>query len=230
MTLDSRIQSPPVASQDAISISIDPPTPVSALTRPHIHQHPQQHDLHPICTADLRLHNDVSDKDHRNEDLDSFSPDSAITQTTPTYENTKETVDPSSSSFTFPPSPNEFHTEDDDRLHRHPLKVRSSLYTRFFRLDQPETRSSAIVRSSWLPTGALFLIRFILFVYAFTVLATDIHMTDRPRYEFCYLTQLSYLGLTSYLGVSKSELPKDVCWVDGWGGPAHFFYFLFFGL
>ncbi|KAF9984179.1 hypothetical protein BGZ75_004256 [Mortierella antarctica] len=25
-------------------------------------------------------------------------------------------------------------------------------------------------------------------------------MTDRPRYAFCYLTQLSYLGLTSYLG------------------------------
>ncbi|KAF9949883.1 hypothetical protein BGZ72_008354 [Mortierella alpina] len=25
-------------------------------------------------------------------------------------------------------------------------------------------------------------------------------MTERPRYSFCYLTQLSYLGLTSYLG------------------------------
>ncbi|KAF9562830.1 hypothetical protein EC968_005091 [Mortierella alpina] len=83
---------------------------------------------------------------------------------------------------------------------RHPPRVRDSLYTRFFGLERPAAHSSVIVRSSWTSTGWLFFIRFILFLYTFTVLVADLIMTDRPRYAFCYLTQLSYLGLTSYLG------------------------------
>lgn len=92
---------------------------------------------------------------------------------------------------------------------RHPLTNRKwlSLYTRFFRLDNtPATHSSQIVHSTWMWTGALFLIRFTMFLYAFSVLLADILLTERPRYEFCYLTQLSYLGLTSYLGVSVLEI------------------------
>ncbi|KAF9148679.1 hypothetical protein BG015_009564 [Linnemannia schmuckeri] len=86
---------------------------------------------------------------------------------------------------------------------RHPLTNRKwrSLYVRFFRLDNtPATHSSQIVHSTWLWTGALFLIRCMMFLYAASVLLADIILTERPRYEFCYLTQLSYLGLTSYLG------------------------------
>lgn len=86
---------------------------------------------------------------------------------------------------------------------RHPLSNRKwiSLYTRFFRLDNTSaTHSSQIVHSTWMWTGALFLVRGTMFLYAFSVLLADILQTDRPRYEFCYLTQLSYLGLSSYLG------------------------------
>ncbi|KAF8936486.1 hypothetical protein BGZ47_009472 [Haplosporangium gracile] len=86
---------------------------------------------------------------------------------------------------------------------RHPLTNRKwrSLYVRFFRLDNtPATHSSQIVHSTWLWTGALFLIRCTMFLYAASVLLADIILTDRPQFEFCYLTQLSYLGLTSYLG------------------------------
>ncbi|CAO3564261.1 unnamed protein product [Mortierella alpina] len=83
---------------------------------------------------------------------------------------------------------------------RHPSRVQGSLYTRFFGLERSEMNSGAVVRSSWASTGWLFLIRFALFLYTFTVLVADLIMTERPRYAFCYLTQLSYLGLTSYLG------------------------------
>ncbi|KAG0205480.1 hypothetical protein BGX28_002963 [Mortierella sp. GBA30] len=83
---------------------------------------------------------------------------------------------------------------------RHPSKIQGSLYTRFFSLETAETYSSVIVHSSWVSTGWLFFIRMFLFLYTFTVLVTDLFMTDRPQYSFCYLTQLSYLGLTSYLG------------------------------
>ncbi|KAF9105590.1 hypothetical protein BGX29_011890 [Mortierella sp. GBA35] len=48
--------------------------------------------------------------------------------------------------------------------------------------------------------GVLFSVRLVMFVYTVIVFMTDVFSTDRPRYEFCYLTQLSYLGLTSYLG------------------------------
>ncbi|KAF9937244.1 hypothetical protein BGZ65_001663 [Modicella reniformis] len=87
-----------------------------------------------------------------------------------------------------------------DQEGRHPQRLQGSWYTWLFRLERPETRSSVIVGSNWLPTGGLFTIRMLLFVYTFTVLITDLCRTERPQYEFCYLTQLSYLGLTSYLG------------------------------
>ncbi|KAG0242046.1 hypothetical protein BGX31_000671 [Mortierella sp. GBA43] len=83
---------------------------------------------------------------------------------------------------------------------RHPQRLQKSLYTRFFGLERPETRSSVIVGSAWLSTGWLFTVRMVLFVYTFVVLVTDIFRTERPQFEFCFLTQLSYLGLTSYLG------------------------------
>ncbi|KAF8927490.1 hypothetical protein BGZ58_010360, partial [Dissophora ornata] len=47
----------------------------------------------------------------------------------------------------------------EDRLQRHPSGIRGSLYTRFFGLERPETRSNVIVQSSWLSTGALFGVR-----------------------------------------------------------------------
>ncbi|KAF9897344.1 hypothetical protein BX616_005760, partial [Lobosporangium transversale] len=91
-----------------------------------------------------------------------------------------------------------------DHHERHPPKVLQSRYARLFNFNgRPETRSEVIVRSScpkWIPTGFLFGLRATLFLYAFTVLLSDICLTDRPQFEFCYLTQLSYLGLTSYLG------------------------------
>lgn len=87
-------------------------------------------------------------------------------------------------------------------LCRHPSKLRGSRYTRFFGLERPTTQSRVVVQSPWLSTGPLFVFRSMLFVYAFAVLATDLFQTERPRYSFCYLTQLSYLGLVSYLGVS----------------------------
>ncbi|KAI1318928.1 hypothetical protein EDD11_005362, partial [Mortierella claussenii] len=120
--------------------------------------------------------------------LPSHPPENEKTDTTP------PTLDPENED-----RPDNDH--DDAHHHRrHPTKLRRSLYTRFFRLEEPETRSKVIVQSSWLWTGALFSIRCVLFVYTFTVLLTDLCMTDRPQFEFCYLTQLSYLGLTSYLG------------------------------
>lgn len=87
------------------------------------------------------------------------------------------------------------------RLCRHPSRLRGSRYTRFFGFERgASTQSQVVVQSPWLPTGALFVFRLMLFVYGSTVLVTDLARTDRPRYEFCYLTQLSYLGLMSYLG------------------------------
>lgn len=89
------------------------------------------------------------------------------------------------------------------RLCRHPSRLRGSRYTRFFGFERgASTQSQVVVRSPWMPTGALFVFRLMLFVYGFAVLATDLARTERPRYSFCYLTQLSYLGLVSYLGVS----------------------------
>ncbi|KAF9924647.1 hypothetical protein FBU30_005416 [Linnemannia zychae] len=91
-------------------------------------------------------------------------------------------------------------SQSDGRHPFHQNRKWFSLYTRYFRFNTPMTHSSHIVHSAWISTGALFLIRFVLFVYAASVLLADIILTDRPRYEFCYLTQLSYLGLISYLG------------------------------
>jgi hypothetical protein len=93
-------------------------------------------------------------------------------------------------------------SDQDIEKGRHPQRLQKSLYTRFFGLERPETRSSVIVGSACLSTGWLFTVRMVLFVYTFVVLVTDIFRTERPQFEFCFLTQLSYLGLTSYLGVS----------------------------
>lgn len=91
----------------------------------------------------------------------------------------------------------------EPRLCRHPSRLRGSCYTRFFGFERrASTQSQVVVRSPWLPTGPLFVFRLMLFVYGFSVLVTDLARTERPRYSFCYLTQLSYLGLISYLGVS----------------------------
>lgn len=87
---------------------------------------------------------------------------------------------------------------------RYPPTLRGSRYTRFFGLERPTTQSRVVVQSPWLSTGLLFLFRLALFVYSFAVLATDLVKTERLRYSFCHLTQLSYLGLVSYLGVSCS--------------------------
>jgi len=85
---------------------------------------------------------------------------------------------------------------------RHPPNVQNSLYTRFFRLETDQARSEVIVRSSWLSTGWLLGVRSLLFLYTSVVLITDMFRNDRPQFAFCYLTQLSYFGLISYLGVS----------------------------
>ncbi|KAF9158643.1 hypothetical protein DFQ26_007390, partial [Actinomortierella ambigua] len=42
-----------------------------------------------------------------------------------------------------------------------------------------------------------------MFLYSFVVLVTDLILTERPQYSFCYLTQLSYLGLIAYLGAAS---------------------------
>ncbi|KAK3815499.1 MAG: hypothetical protein J3Q66DRAFT_344932 [Benniella sp.] len=89
---------------------------------------------------------------------------------------------------------------DQEEQGRHPRRLQGSWYTRLFRLERSDTRSNVIVQSSWLSTGGLLMVRSILFLYTMTVLIADICRTERPRYEFCYLTQLSYLGLTAYLG------------------------------
>ncbi|KAG0307398.1 hypothetical protein BGZ98_000363 [Dissophora globulifera] len=103
-----------------------------------------------------------------------------------------------------------------NRLQRHPPNIRGSIYTRFFRLERSETRSNVLVESSWVPVAWLFGIRCFLFLYAATVLITDVCMTERPKYEFCYLTQLSYLGLTAYLGTvswhTLSEWRRERAW------------------
>ncbi|KAF9970086.1 hypothetical protein BGZ73_007320 [Actinomortierella ambigua] len=86
---------------------------------------------------------------------------------------------------------------------RHPFEP--NLYTRFFRLDCARTRRHLIVKPScWIghKTGVLFTLRWFMFVYSFIVLLTDLIVTERPQYSFCYLTQLSYLGLVAYLGVN----------------------------
>ncbi|KAG0232507.1 hypothetical protein BGW42_008127 [Actinomortierella wolfii] len=84
---------------------------------------------------------------------------------------------------------------------RHPFGP--NLYTRFFRLDCARTRRQLVVEpSGWINhrTTVLFFIRLFMFLYAFIVLLTDLIVTERPKYSFCYLTQLSYLGLVAYLG------------------------------
>ncbi|KAF9370308.1 hypothetical protein BGX21_005605, partial [Mortierella sp. AD011] len=115
--------------------------------------------------------------------------------------NCKEKIETASQYEVQPTQSEDMRTEEEDNIpHRHPPKVRGSIYTRFFQLDSPQTQSNVIVRSSWLSTGALFSIRFLMFLYTFTVLVSDMCLTERIQFEFCYLTQLSYLGLTSYLG------------------------------
>ncbi|KAF9584124.1 hypothetical protein BGW38_007502, partial [Lunasporangiospora selenospora] len=83
---------------------------------------------------------------------------------------------------------------------RHPPKIQNSFYTRFFGLEKPDAKASVIVQSPCVSTGWLLAIRGFLFVYTFIVLLADLILTDRPQYTFCYLTQLSYLGLIAYLG------------------------------
>ncbi|KAF9438301.1 hypothetical protein BGZ76_008779 [Entomortierella beljakovae] len=124
----------------------------------------------------------------------------------PQYETMDNVPSPSASSAASSISDrtrNEEEEEQDNIQHRHPPKVRRSIYTRFFRLDLPQTQSNVIVKSSWLPTGALFSFRLVMFLYALTILVADMCLTERIKYEFCYLTQLSYTGLTAYLGTTS---------------------------
>ncbi|KAG0256416.1 hypothetical protein DFQ27_005745 [Actinomortierella ambigua] len=99
---------------------------------------------------------------------------------------------------------------ESDLLHkviqdyRHPF--RPNLYTRLFQLDGPRTRRQLIVEASCCighKTGALLILRLLMFLYSFVVLVTDLILTERPQYSFCYLTQLSYLGLIAYLGAAS---------------------------
>lgn len=223
MSFNSRLETPALSSSTNF---IDSQTPSTAST---YQQHPsQRQELQPICTTALPMVNTENDLLTTTSTIvdDLISSETAVSETTLSsrellldaankhndYNNdstfTKETtvmfIEPFPASLnSSSPSSDKPSTCIDQEEGRHPQRLQGSWYTRLFRLERPETRSSVIVESSWLPTGGLFAVRMVMFVYTFTVLLADICRTERIQFEFCFLTQLSYLGLTSYLGVSK---------------------------
>ncbi|KAF9358847.1 hypothetical protein BGX26_000773 [Mortierella sp. AD094] len=207
MTINSTSSSP-------ASLPNEPQIPdVDIPSNQHILQN-QRNQLHPIRTTPTSrpLHSNQASSTIVNfndqTEYDVQSPDTASTQMTksslsdqPFLNSCKEKIETVSRYEAQPIQPEDMKAEEEDNIpHRHPPKVRGSIYTRLFQLDSPRTQSNVVVRSTWLSTGALFSVRFVMFLYTSTVLIADMCLTERIKFEFCFLTQLSYLGLTSYLG------------------------------